>query len=91
MTILIAIFFLAALAFAVVFIYELMRQIRQLEEELDFNKGLEPEERCVAENKYLLTLYKKVKEHNEILTKEVERLRKNKSEYSEKENKYEKV
>lgn len=75
MTILIAIFFLAALAFAVVFIYELMRQIRQLEEKLDFSKELDPEERCVAENKYLLTLYKKVREHNEILTKEVERLR----------------
>ena len=75
MTILIVIFFLAALGFAVVFIYELMRQIRQLEEELDFNKGLDPEERCMAENKYLLTLYKKVREHNEILTKEVERLR----------------
>ena len=75
MMVVISIFFLAALAFAVVFIYELMRQIKQLEEELDFNKGLEPEERCVAENKYLIELYKKVREHNEILTKEVERLR----------------
>lgn len=65
MMIIVSIFFLSALGFAAYIINQLMGQIRELEDRMNFFKGIDPEAHCMAENKYLRELYKS--EHEKVL------------------------